>query len=808
MNNEVFELILKARDEASAALKSVESHLVGIAEKANLGGRALGGLHSILSGIGVGIGLSIFTDLEQTFSRLVGLIPSLIEKGLSFAETVNKISVSTGASAEAASQFAGQLEYLGISTDGIGNRLGMLAKGIKAHEAELTRLGVSIRDASGAYLDEITIVNRARDAISGLGDGLAKTNLARDLFGRSGAGMLEWFNLTNAQITLLNGKLGEMGVIMSEKVAAEAKAAAREGNLLGLAMQGLGNTIMANVVPQLIAGIDSIVNFVQRNGQAISKFASDVVNFVLGMITALTGATASLVPFTTTMNSLAPTLTDNQRKLADLNVQLSALPPATNAAGAAAGGLSGAIKEQISTIDRHITALKAEAVAYDLVESRAMKSLNAQIQSQLDALTAGEKAVALDEQRVSLVNQLADAQTALAKAQAGTPAAAGGLVIDPKAVEAAADQIAKITQSSRDLEQSVKNDARRAELAKITDYLAQIGTAEKETVNKAKLLAAEKTQALGLQSQIAAAQASGDLQAVADLSIKLQGVQTAATRTQAEIRNSHSLTELEAKKASLNAQTAAVGGAVADQTAIMKAGLIKQIADMQLKVDADKVAADKEAARLAQITRKLGETYGPSPTGAVGLLSAAGLAGEAWGLQMRTAIDLVIAKVKTLLDILGTLIGLLDKASLGANYLTDPALQKKVKDAGGIPIISNVLDLLGGLGDVIGKVRGPGMNPSDPGLFNVKPHAAGGWVGLNGPEIGMLGEQGPEFIRKAGTGTGGTGGVSMGDVHIHTTYFAGSEGDARSFARQLFSYLQDEAFRRGSPVLDAQRGGS
>jgi hypothetical protein len=43
-------------------------------------------------------------------------------------------------------------------------------------------------------------------------------------------------------------------------------------------------------------------------------------------------------------------------------------------------------------------------------------------------------------------------------------------------------------------------------------------------------------------------------------------------------------------------------------------------------------------------------------------------------------------------------------------------------------------------------------------------HAAGGWVGMNGPEIVRVGEQGPEFIRPAGTGSGGGTGVTIQGV--------------------------------------------
>lgn len=45
-------------------------------------------------------------------------------------------------------------------------------------------------------------------------------------------------------------------------------------------------------------------------------------------------------------------------------------------------------------------------------------------------------------------------------------------------------------------------------------------------------------------------------------------------------------------------------------------------------------------------------------------------------------------------------------------------------------------------------------------IYQPTPHAAGGWAGLNGPELSLLGEKGPEYVRRAGTGTGDGGGMT------------------------------------------------
>lgn len=55
------------------------------------------------------------------------------------------------------------------------------------------------------------------------------------------------------------------------------------------------------------------------------------------------------------------------------------------------------------------------------------------------------------------------------------------------------------------------------------------------------------------------------------------------------------------------------------------------------------------------------------------------------------------------------------------------------------------------------RVGGAQFGPRSGGQIYGPPvphYAAGGWAGLHGPEMAMVGEHGPEYVRKAGTGTG------------------------------------------------------
>jgi len=74
-------------------------------------------------------------------------------------------------------------------------------------------------------------------------------------------------------------------------------------------------------------------------------------------------------------------------------------------------------------------------------------------------------------------------------------------------------------------------------------------------------------------------------------------------------------------------------------------------------------------------------------------------------------------------------------AQSGADALA--AVQKEVK------YLQEHQDAINEINHLIYGTTVPGYVHTKP---KAKPHAAGGWVGLNGPELGVLGEKGPEYI--------------------------------------------------------------
>jgi len=100
------------------------------------------------------------------------------------------------------------------------------------------------------------------------------------------------------------------------------------------------------------------------------------------------------------------------------------------------------------------------------------------------------------------------------------------------------------------------------------------------------------------------------------------------------------------------------------------------------------------------------------------------------------------------------------------------------------------------------KIGGNTVPTPNPAGFGV-PHAAGGWVGLHGPEIGLLGEKGPEYILSNDQlRSGGGGGMSGGgsSTTINFTYApatsTASAAEAQQFSRAVMPEFIREARRQ------------
>ena len=742
MSSEVLSLILRARDEMSGEIAKAHR------EVRNLSG-GVGALRAVLQGIGMGVGFGIFGALKTGVQDLANAIPGMISRGLEFTNLVDELGDATGAAAEDTSRLIGTYQLLGIGTENLGTRMGQLSKVIVNNEQTVNAYGIATRDASGHLLNQVQIVENARHQLARYADGTTKAAVMTRLFGRAGLDMADYLSLSDGQVRLISGDLKQMGVILSSETAKKAEAAKIELRRFDLVMQGLANQLVANVLPAIISAANGLANWVRDNGRQIAQFAAQVVNFVLGMVSALTGATFTTATFTDKLGEVSAAGNEAGNSLDGMGEK------------AARGGArsTAAIDRQIVAIDRLIATVerqdKAQQVLFDRERARQLAAQDAR----LAALDAEEKALAIAARR-------ADLQDAIARAAAGD---------DPA-------RLAEAQQAAADYEAQLVRDTKRDQIETTRDQVDAVFDLYQNTENKKAVLATLTRLLANREADLARARAAGDMAEVERLTAVAEAMKTTIARTQQDLRNADRVAELEKQKAHFEAIKAAASRAgAAVGTAISAGAAIAGGAISTLSTDADR--------DIGLIARRLGE--GKKPDTLVGAMEVARQAGMAFGRDLHDA--MVGADGNG-----GALRAIKDVAKSLGDIL------QALRDIMNLP--GSVWANLENFATGSSNIGGPGWD-WQKGIFEqnvfhpppgIEGKAGGGWVGLRGPEIVRVGERGPEYITPNAALGGGT--LTVNVTVQGTALFDPYGQAAQQIAAALLPGLQREVARQGTSL--------
>jgi hypothetical protein len=117
-----------------------------------------------------------------------------------------------------------------------------------------------------------------------------------------------------------------------------------------------------------------------------------------------------------------------------------------------------------------------------------------------------------------------------------------------------------------------------------------------------------------------------------------------------------------------------------------------------------------------------------------------------------------------------------------------------------LDLVGNIIGAIGNLIDSVKKalawldqLKGQSefYHPKAPG--NVPGHAAGGWVGLHGPEMAIVGERGPEYIVPNNALARSHGNMSSGVFHSHDIIMDGKKVADAVGRRQFYGQRRTAA---------------
>jgi len=271
--------VARLKQDMDAAKSTVSGAMDKIKSSAGMAMKALGA---------IGIGLSI--------GAIGAYFTNLVKSSIEAADRLGELAKATGTNVEFLSAMQGAVKTAGGDLEGFAKGINKLqqfmvaaAEGAEKNVNAFQKLGVSFQNTDGTMRKtEDTFLDMAQ-AFSEIADGPAKAALGVEIFSK------QWQVMA---VLVANGKDGlkeametarALGMVLDQETADAADRVADNMTLIGMAGQGLGNSIMKSLLPTL-EGLTKMFLDSKKEG---GGFANTLVTLVTGAFNA--AASAGLV---------------------------------------------------------------------------------------------------------------------------------------------------------------------------------------------------------------------------------------------------------------------------------------------------------------------------------------------------------------------------------------------------------------------------------------------------------------------------------------------------------------------------------
>ena len=240
-----FDLVVAAKTVGAGSIKRLGNSMQGVAGRIKNLRLAMGGLNKTFATFGLIISGGAF----------VGLVKGAIDS----ADAFGKMSDQTGIAANTLQAYVNAGKLAGVSQETIDKGLRRLAQsmreadqGVATYKDSFDALGISVRTIDGTFKTSQQVLGEIADRFANIENGSTKAAIAMEIFGRSGASL----------INLLNGgaaSLEEFNYEVSENFAQNAEFFNDQIAVLGIRFDGFRKQLTDALLPALntIVGVFS-----------------------------------------------------------------------------------------------------------------------------------------------------------------------------------------------------------------------------------------------------------------------------------------------------------------------------------------------------------------------------------------------------------------------------------------------------------------------------------------------------------------------------------------------------------------------
>jgi len=240
-----FDLVVAAKTVGASSIKRLGNSMQGVTGKVKNLRLAMGGLNKTFGALGLIISGGAF----------VGLVKGAIDS----ADAFGKMSDQTGIAANTLQAYVNAGKLAGVSQETIDKGLKRLAQsmreadqGVATYKDSFDSLGISVRGTDGTFKTSEQVLGEVADRFATMENGATKAAISMEIFGRSGANL----------INLLNGgaaSLEEFNYAVSDEFAQNAEFFNDQIAVLAIQFDGFRKQLTDALLPSLntIVGVFS-----------------------------------------------------------------------------------------------------------------------------------------------------------------------------------------------------------------------------------------------------------------------------------------------------------------------------------------------------------------------------------------------------------------------------------------------------------------------------------------------------------------------------------------------------------------------
>lgn len=235
MAGNVVEFILKARDEASSAIKRTAGEIGGLsAATSRMAGTA--GAVGLVAGAAVTAGAAI-----------VSMGRSLADD----VERLQRLSAATGASIPQLQTLEQTFENAGLGAEAAAKALSFMNRAIGNGDPLLKALGITSRNAYEAVLQLSDVFSRSDDTAK-------KAAIAQKLLGRSSQDLLGIMTGLRGATSETNDAMRRAGAIYGDETVKKASALDQQLDAMSIRMKGVKTTLATQLMPAAIGLLERL----------------------------------------------------------------------------------------------------------------------------------------------------------------------------------------------------------------------------------------------------------------------------------------------------------------------------------------------------------------------------------------------------------------------------------------------------------------------------------------------------------------------------------------------------------------------